>query len=791
MARPVPCAGLAAWTRAALLLLAGPTLWPAAADPLGLQGAGSTLAYGLYSAAALAYSFVQPNVTVTYAGYGSGRGKCRIENATRECATTDTSPPLSVDFAGSDAILTASDYAKYPDLQLYPTAATAVVPIFNLGPTVSRIVLTTTLLAQIYEGTVTYWGDSRITALNPNLTQSLPAGQRIILVVRSDSSGTTEIFKKALASFDPGFQAQVGTSSAPVWPGVTAVAQSGNQGVVAYVMNTPYALGYSELGVALANDLSMVTLKKYDGAVVEASVAGIEYAVLQLGLSFGNNNDDPAHLTADLQNAAGPNAWPIVGYTYLLMRKSTLRPGATCNNVRQTVAFWYWFWTSDLVANIALNEKFSSLPAVVRDAVVSRFISDITCKGELMYQQATLPAVRGSGTSLLQGFFDTVINVYSLQQSGVNLTYTPDDGAVQAADPALSSAAFGASIDAAAAAPPGGYKLLLAGAGAVAITPLNVTLDGATLAQILEGTVTTWLDPAILSLNPSGVYDATGKLITNNSTPIQLLRGPFATSSSLAQLMQKYLPAYSGAAMQAAPASSSENAVRYNVLGNAYSLSVTPYTGNFPAGLQLVPYRRSDSVVVAPSWQAIKACASNETFNAAENAFDLPYSTDPGCYPLALTVQIRIRKSQCSVTLDASRTLAVSFVEWLFTDSALPNALEAAFLAPLLSANTNAILANQAVLDAITCSPKQTVVTNPADHTLIIAIAAGVGGGGALVVALLYWNSRRRMRDNSTAPKNESKPFAIVFTDIESSTHLWATCPAEMAHALDVHHELI
>eukprot|EP00667_Euglena_gracilis_P020284 EG_transcript_21916 len=285
-----------AWLPLALLLLGlGPAPPPAAADPLVLQGAGSTLAYNLYTAAALAYSFVQPNVTVTYAGYGSGRGKCRIENATRECAATDTSPPLAVDFAGSDAILTASDYAKYPDIQMYPTAASAVVPIFNLGSNVSRIVFTTSLLAQIFRGNVTYWGDPQITSLNPNLTQYLPPTQRIVLVVRSDSSGTTQIFKKALALFDAAFKAQVGTSSAASWNGVTAVGQSGNQGVVAYVMNTPWSLGYSELGVALDNDLSMVTMKKPDGSVTEASVSGIDYAVLQLGLSFGNNNDDPAH----------------------------------------------------------------------------------------------------------------------------------------------------------------------------------------------------------------------------------------------------------------------------------------------------------------------------------------------------------------------------------------------------------------------------------------------------------------------------------------------------------------
>eukprot|EP00667_Euglena_gracilis_P019406 EG_transcript_20773 len=293
---------------ALLLLLAGPAL-PGAAAALQLVGAGSTLAYPVYTAAALAYSFVAANVSVAYAGLGSGAGICRIENATRMCAPNAMGQPLYLDFAGSDALLGSSDYASYPDLQMYPTMAAAVVPIFNLGA-MSNLTLSTSLLAQIFRGSVRYWDDASILALNPHLNGSVPSRQPITLVVRSDSSGTTQIFKKALAAFDPVFRSQIGTALTNVWTNVTTTQRSGNQGVVAYVMSTAYTLGYSELGIALTNSLSMVKLRKTDGSVVSASITSTDYAVLELGLSFGNNGDDAAHLTADLENAQGVNAWP-------------------------------------------------------------------------------------------------------------------------------------------------------------------------------------------------------------------------------------------------------------------------------------------------------------------------------------------------------------------------------------------------------------------------------------------------------------------------------------------------
>eukprot|EP00668_Euglena_longa_P025551 GGOE01031921.1.p1 GENE.GGOE01031921.1~~GGOE01031921.1.p1 ORF type:complete len:1175 (-),score=343.57 GGOE01031921.1:655-3936(-) len=657
------------------------------------------------------------------------------------CTASDMTSPLAVDFAGSDALLTASDYSQYPDLQMYPTMAGAVVPIFNLG-SITNLTFPTFLLAKVFAGTVRYWDDASILALNPHLNGSIPSNQPIILVVRSDSSGTTQIFKKALAAFDSAFRSQIGTASSNVWTNVTATQRSGNQGVVSYVMSTKYTLGYSELGVALTNNLPMVKLQKANGSIVTASITSTDYAVLEMGLSFGNNGDDAARLTADLEDAQGSNAWPIVGYTYLVMRKSTLRSGATCENVRQTVAFWYWFWTSKVAANIVEEDKFLALPSVVLDVVLSRFVADITCNGQVVYEKTVLVPVNGQGTDLVSELFTTLVNVYSLVDSTVNLTFTADDSSGYAADTDLVRTMFSASTNSALGAPPNGYKLIFAGAGLAVISQVNVTLNGLTLAQILQGDITTWLDPAIAALNPWGVRDANGAIITNTSHQIQLLQGPSASSASLQSLMTAFLSTYTGAAILGAPMSASEDILRYSVLGSPWALSITPYTGTFPAGLQLVPYRHSDGSVVDPSWQAIKACASDDTFVTSLNSFQLASSQLSSCYPLALSVHIRVRKSQCDTVNDAPRTAAANLIGWMFSNAALKNALQAANLAPLTDANVAATAANQAVLDAISCS----TASSSGFPFFIIIVMCAVGGVFLLLIPALVWHSTRRMR---------------------------------------------
>src|SRR5262245_7163680 len=168
-----------------------PTLTPVpptattAPGAIHIKGAGATFPLPVYSVWTVAYQAVDPSVTISYQGIGSGGGKQAIISGT-------------VDFAGSDSLLLDSEYAAGKDLQMFPMLAGAVVPIYNIEGTTGSIVLDRPTLAGIYAGTIRNWDDPTLARLNPEA--QLPH-QPITVVHRSDSSGTTELFTKALSAF--------------------------------------------------------------------------------------------------------------------------------------------------------------------------------------------------------------------------------------------------------------------------------------------------------------------------------------------------------------------------------------------------------------------------------------------------------------------------------------------------------------------------------------------------------------------------------------------------------------
>eukprot|EP00667_Euglena_gracilis_P029433 EG_transcript_38977 len=142
------------------------------------------------------------------------------------------------------------------------------------------------------------------------------------------------------------------------------------------------------------------------GVVVEFGEQSVQYAVLEKGLSFGNNGDDPAHLTGDLHNAVNPLAWPMVMWTYVGVRKSTLRPGATCATRTALVNYWLWFWSSADMAALGTRLGFTAVPAVVRQQAVARFKEDIYCDGVRVWQEADTPVLAGYGTESASAIID-------------------------------------------------------------------------------------------------------------------------------------------------------------------------------------------------------------------------------------------------------------------------------------------------------------------------------------------------------------------------------------------------
>jgi phosphate transport system substrate-binding protein len=192
------------------------------AGSVQINGAGATFPLPIYTEWTYAYSYVDPAVVINYQGIGSGGGKKAIVDGT-------------VDFAGSDSLLSQDEYDAGKDLQMYPAVAGAEVMIYNvegLAPDDPPLVFSREVLVGIYDGTINTWNDPAITALNPDVASKLP-NATITAVHRSDGSGTTEIFTRTLSSISQSWTDNVGFGSSVEWPVDKAgngIGGKGNQG---------------------------------------------------------------------------------------------------------------------------------------------------------------------------------------------------------------------------------------------------------------------------------------------------------------------------------------------------------------------------------------------------------------------------------------------------------------------------------------------------------------------------------------------------------------------------------
>ncbi len=346
---------------------AEPTLAPGSVQ---LVGQGATFPLPVYDVWTKSYQFVNPSVNITYAGTGSGAGKKAIVDGT-------------VDFAGSDSVL-KDEYKTVADLQMLPTLAGAVVPIFNLQSSekdakgaavaITALVLDRQTLADIYQAKITKWNDAAIAKLNP--TAKLPDAP-ITVIHRSDSSGTTEIFTNALASFSSDWKDKVGAGSTVEWPvdkNGNGLGAKGNPGVAVAVANTTNSIGYVELSYAVANKLAYAQLVNKAGKTVTANAASIQTDMSD----FANAFDDK--LNAKIVDGASAGSWPITGYTYLIVRMQSMKD---CVKAAKTVEYIKWTLTDARATKIANDLGYASLPKPVLDLVMAK-LNSLTCNGAVV-----------------------------------------------------------------------------------------------------------------------------------------------------------------------------------------------------------------------------------------------------------------------------------------------------------------------------------------------------------------------------------------------------------------------
>ncbi|MBW8756078.1 MAG: phosphate ABC transporter substrate-binding protein PstS [Burkholderiales bacterium] len=279
------------WLMAALALACNAQ----AAEPL--RGAGATFPAPVYEAWAAAYERAT-GTPVRYDPIGSGLG---IELATRG----------QVDFGATDMPLSAERLAV-AGLSQFPAVIGAVVPVVNIaGIAPGRLVLDAPVLSAIYRGRITTWSDPAIAALNPDL--ALPA-TRITVVHRADASGSTWLWTRWLSDCDPAWREALGAGATLEWP--AGSGGLGNEGVASLVQRTRSSIGYVAFAYAREHHLSDVRLPSRDGPVLRAERASFEAAVAAAREHGG------ADLPDALTNEPGPRSWPIVGASYVLLRRA-------------------------------------------------------------------------------------------------------------------------------------------------------------------------------------------------------------------------------------------------------------------------------------------------------------------------------------------------------------------------------------------------------------------------------------------------------------------------------------
>lgn len=284
---------------AAIAGIAGCAKKGAGDGEVGLNGAGATFPYPLYSKWVSEFQKQNPKIQINYQSIGSGGGIRQIIERT-------------VDFGATDAPMSDEQLAKAPGKLVHiPTTLGAVVVTYNL-PEVGTLKLDGEALAAIFLGQITAWNDPRLAALNPGV--SLPE-RPIAVVHRSDGSGTTAIFTDYLAKVSPAWTEKVGKGTSVSWP--LGLGAKGNEGVTGQLKTTPGAIGYVELAYAVQSRLPVAALENRAGAFVAPTIDGITAAAAGVAASM------PADLRVSIVDAPGEKAYPISAFTYVLVYADT------------------------------------------------------------------------------------------------------------------------------------------------------------------------------------------------------------------------------------------------------------------------------------------------------------------------------------------------------------------------------------------------------------------------------------------------------------------------------------
>jgi phosphate transport system substrate-binding protein len=272
----------------------------AVAQNVSLNAAGATFPYPIYSKWFDVYHSQRSNIQINYQSIGSGGGIRQLTAGT-------------VDFGASDGPMNDDQIKEFQTkngctVLHFPTVLGAVVPMYNIPNLTAELKFTQKAMVGIYLGTITKWNDPEISKANPGV--SLPKDD-IVVVHRSDGSGTSYIFTDFLAKVSDDWKNKVGKGTSVNWP--VGLGGKGNEGVSGLVKQTPDAIGYVELIYALQNNIPFGYVQNADGKFLKASLAGVTAA------ASGGAKTMPDDFRVSITNASGAEAYPISSFTWLLI----------------------------------------------------------------------------------------------------------------------------------------------------------------------------------------------------------------------------------------------------------------------------------------------------------------------------------------------------------------------------------------------------------------------------------------------------------------------------------------
>jgi phosphate transport system substrate-binding protein len=302
-----------------------------------INGAGATFPFPLIDTWRVDYKTIKPEVDINYQSIGSGGGVKQFTAKT-------------VDFGATDAPLTAQEMQSAPGAVHIPETIGSVVAAYNIPSIPDKgLKLTGEVLGDIFLGKITKWNDPKIQSLNPDKT--LP-GDDIVVVHRSDGSGTTFVWTDYLSNVSSAWSQQVGKGKSVAWP--TGIGAPGNEGVANAIKGTANTVGYIELSYALTTKTPFAFIQNKEGNFIEPSIASTRAAVAAQSGALPKGDQPWTNVT--MVNAAGKDSYPIASFSYLLLYKElSTDPNIDEPKAKALVDFIAWAITDGQKTGESLN----------------------------------------------------------------------------------------------------------------------------------------------------------------------------------------------------------------------------------------------------------------------------------------------------------------------------------------------------------------------------------------------------------------------------------------------------